>query len=357
MSAGKSNAQCLNSNIDTAKTINSSKIVSPEQKENIIRRARRLSGIVKANIEEDKGYNFRSRSLSRSGDKNVASSEQTVKFKANKVSKSKSKKEVAAALSQDIRAFSQKAKVASNRSVNADQTSTQVLDKQQILADINSLASNSDTVVPQIIQEVQQQASNEIHLDTPLTTNTMTSTMINVDPKSTVTDQSQANQAIQQLLGQQAEISNKDILKHLTDLMTTHKIALQEALEKSERRITAVEKTQVEVSAKITSITFDTEQVKEDTTKLQTKVELLENKVSLMEGTAIKQEQMIHELKSKLEYVEQQNIKNKLTLYNIDEVAHANENVLLTVINFFRFKMKIKKPVFVQSAFRLGKAW
>ena len=59
-------------------TFNHSKdnLISPEHKDQIIKRARKLSGIIKPLVEEDKSttYNFRQRSVNKQADKTADNS-------------------------------------------------------------------------------------------------------------------------------------------------------------------------------------------------------------------------------------------------------------------------------------------
>ena len=155
------------------------------------------------------------------------------------------------------------------------------------------------------------------------------------------------------LLQKDEEITNKEILQCLVNLLNSHKKDLQTSILDTSTKVAALEIKQQEVCEKVNTLQFHSDNHEDKIQKLTDKVDSLENKLQNLECGLIRRDAVIDELKSKITHVEQQGVKNKLTIYNIDEVD-GQENVLLTVANFFRYQMKIQKPVYIQNAYRLG---
>ena len=319
-------------------------VVSPEQKEKFVRRARRLSGIVKPTTEDNKAqhYLFRPRNKSVDSEEHNRGRYHSLQ-KTVKTPKKQKAKSTPPSNCQDIRKFSQNLSTP-QESVNAITAQT-----SQVLKDINNLAEMAS----------QSEKTSDIG-NMPSTALTQTS-LNSQQQHDQAGDQhaerehdNEGNQIqhdpVEALLAKDGDISNRQVLECLAELIRGQK---NEALQ-ANSRLKAMEERQTQVDNTMSTLIFDNSTNKNDVQTLQKQVEELTNKVQILEGGYVRQQAMMGELRDKVEKMDQESVKTKITFYNIDEVE-GEENVMNTLIMFLRFKVKVKQVVYMLQAFRVGK--
>ena len=311
--------------------------VTPEQREKILTRARKLSGTILAYTEQIQSdsseedtintYDLRNRRLTKS-EEDKSQTRKTPNTRRHKVQN-------AAQTCHDIRTFTE-----NTNAVNA-------------FALMQTQTVKGDTNISKKIKANLQKVSivdrrKTIQHSTPATDTQVT--MSNKGSGNTMTKSKSVD----------AEVSNNAILlqiqqnhQKILDALTSHKEEIKKSLEETTAKITTLENQNTEVREKVDVLEFNDKDKDERITKLEETVALLTQKMTSMSDTIIRQDAIIQEIGNKQTTFEEKQLSSNIVIYNVDEVE--NETVMLTTVNFFRDILNAKIAIYITKAYRLGK--
>ena len=330
----------------TSSKVDSLKVVSPEDKERLVNRARKLSGTVNP-ITEQEGYKLRNKfKTPTKASPNIKQLSKSVTPKTSK--RAKHKLELATEGCQDIRVFSKSECIVEKALFNNGQHSNLANDLGIGVLPMNinsppadeSFYSTCERVISDTEISFKSAAfgTESENLDTTLEPSCSADHDINMSTEEV------SNASILKKIGEMQQ----DMKKQLTTIQQDFKTSIDSMHEK----LGNIDLKSQATDQKVEAIDLLTSNNSDLIAKLQQKIEFLMNENDVMKGTMSRQYAIIQELQEKTETLEQARVKNNLIFYNIDD--SKSERAISTLLDFFKNTLRPAELIYVQDAYRQG---
>ena len=295
--------------------------ITPEKAEQIRKRARRLSGIIKEKTNADSCnqeqlYQSRVRHNSERGGGHLSRKE--------KQTTSKSLKERvirAAKSSRDIRNLIQN---------NDFHTSTRdCLKNTMITTDVNhdKTAGSSQSI-----------------------------SVTSAKPSTTVMDSAEATLLSDERLSTLMEVLQEKFEKLLQEHTEAIKTSIQKEFEPNcalQKSVSTNTTCITDINAKVEAVENNLNNKDSEVEKLQKSLDQVYTKITDMSEVIVRQDMIIRDLQDRQDTLEEKQQQNNIVISGLPEVD--KENCLATVIEFFQNTMNVKQLIYIQTAYRLGK--
>ena len=292
-------------------------IVSPEQKQRLVCRARKLSGIVLAQTEQtvepnSDGYVLRNRQTAKNSQKPLS-----VKSTPKSAKKNKDKLSAISVNCRDIRAYIPGSvnALSPKDPINTVDTQNSTVKAWTKIFD-NMAANNHDT---------------EQH---------------GKDSQAIVGVATCSRPAVQGEAVGNEDMTNNQLLAQIRLLLDNQKEEIQKSIQ-------TVEVTATEAAEKVQALELTTKNTTDSVDKLEKIVTQVVEENKTMAATMIRQSAIIHELQSRVENLEQQKTKHNLIFYSITDAK--DQSPMRAALDFIRNVLMPDQLILIQDAYRMGK--